>query len=41
MAELVAALTSRFEVSTEQAERSARAFLDRCLASRLVEEEPC
>ncbi len=41
MAELVAALTSRFDVPEAQAERSAEAFLDRCLASRLVEEEPC
>lgn len=41
MPELVTALTSRFEVTDEQAELSVRAFLDRCLASRLVEEEPC
>ncbi|HTO73554.1 MAG TPA: PqqD family protein [Gemmatimonadales bacterium] len=39
--DVVAALTSKFEVSEAQAERSATAFLDRCLASHLVEEEPC
>jgi hypothetical protein len=39
--ELVEALTKRFEVTPEQAERSAKTFLDRCLASQLVEEEAC
>lgn len=39
--ELVAALTDKFDVTEEQAERSANAFLDRCLQSHLVEEEPC
>ncbi|MEO8030070.1 MAG: PqqD family protein [Gemmatimonadota bacterium] len=38
IAELVTMLTGRFEVTTEQAEQSVRAFLDRCLTSKLVEE---
>ena len=36
--QLVEALTARFEVTPAQAEQSVRAFLDRCLAAKLVEE---
>lgn len=38
VADLVTALTGKFEVTPAQAEQSVRAFLDRCLAAKLVEE---
>ena len=38
MAQLVEILTAKFDVTPVQAERSVRAFLDRCLAAKLVEE---
>lgn len=38
-AELVTALTERYDVGAEHAAQSVRAFLDRCLAAKLLTTE--
>ena len=38
MAELVGAVTDEYDVTTEEAERTVRAFLERCLEASLVTE---